>query len=46
MLVAFGILLIYALIILGSIGLIIWAICSRLKEKKKEKDKLEKYKKY
>ena len=40
------ILVIYALIIIGARGLVIWAITTRVKEKKKEKDKLEKYKKY
>ena len=40
------ILVIYALIIIGAIGLVIWALTTGVKEKKKEKDKLEKYKKY
>ena len=40
------ILVIYVIIIIGSIGLVRWAITTRIREKKKEKDKLEKYKKY
>lgn len=38
--------LFYGSMILGSIILIIWAIRSRLKEKKREKIDNEKYKKY
>ena len=40
------ILIVYAVIIIGSIGLVIWAITARIKEKKKEKNKLDEYKKY
>lgn len=40
------ILVVYVAIIIGSIGLVIWAVTARIKEKKKEKDKLERYKKY
>lgn len=46
MIIPILILLFYAIIIIGSIGLIIWAITARMKEKKKEKDKLDEYKKY
>ncbi len=38
--------LLWAGVILGSIGMLIWAIVSRIKEKKIEKDKNEKYKDY
>ncbi|MBP3916551.1 MULTISPECIES: hypothetical protein [unclassified Clostridium] len=46
MIVPILILIFYAVIIIGSIGLVIWAITSRIKEKKIEKDKLDEYKKY
>lgn len=46
MIIPIFILIFYAVIIIGSIGLVIWAITSRIKEKKTEKDKLDKYKKY
>ena len=46
MIVPILILIFYAVIIIGSIGLVIWAITSRRKEKKIEKDKLDEYKKY
>ena len=46
MIVPILILIFYAVIIIGSIGLVIWAIASRIKEKKIEKDKLDEYKKY
>lgn len=46
MIIPILILVFYALIIIGSIGLIIWAITTRVKEKKQEKDKLDKYKTY
>ncbi|MDZ5253879.1 hypothetical protein [Clostridium sp. LIBA-8841] len=38
--------LFYGTMILGSIILVIWAISSRIKEKKREKVDHEKYKKY
>lgn len=38
--------LFYGSMILGSIILVIWAINSRIKEKKREKIDHEKYKKY
>ncbi|KXA12018.1 hypothetical protein [Clostridium perfringens] len=38
--------LFYGSMILGSIILVIWAISSRIKEKKREKIDHEKYKKY
>ncbi|HHD2753938.1 TPA: hypothetical protein ACOTG0_002760 [Clostridium perfringens] len=38
--------LFYGTMILGSIILVIWAIGSRVKEKKREKVDHEKYKKY
>lgn len=38
--------LFYGTMILGSIILVIWAISSRVKEKKREKVDHEKYKKY
>lgn len=40
------ILLFYGLIIVGSIGLTIWAIVTRIKEKKREKEDHKDYKKY
>lgn len=46
MIVPILILIFYAAIIVGSIGLVIWAITARIKEKKAEKDKLDEYKKY
>lgn len=46
MIVPILILIFYAVIIIGSIGLVIWAITARIKEKKTEKDKLDEYKKY
>lgn len=46
MMIPIFILLLYLVIITGSIALVIWAIIARLKEKKEEKDKLDKYKKY
>lgn len=46
MIIPILILIFYIAIIIGSIGLIIWAIIDRKKEKKTEKDKLDEYKKY
>lgn len=40
------VLLFWATIIIGSIALVIWAICSRIKEKKIEEEKHKKYKDY
>ena len=46
MIVPVLILIFYGAIVIGSIGLVIWAITARIKEKKTEKDKLDEYKKY
>lgn len=40
------VLLFWATIIIGSIALVIWTICSRIKEKKIEQEKHKKYKDY
>lgn len=40
------IILFWLVIIIGSIVLVIWAICSRIKEKKIEEEKHKKYKDY
>ena len=40
------VLLFYSIIILGSIALLIWAIRTRLKEKKREEKEHKDYKKY
>ncbi len=40
------VLLFWLVIIIGSIALVIWAICSRIKEKKIEEEKHKKYKDY
>ena len=46
MIIGLCILALYGITTLVSIGLIIRAICLRIKEKEEEEEKLEKYKKY